>query len=84
MGVVPRYGPNRVAPIVMALDTAQIKTYRERAQGESKDIHLGVGGTGDEKKANEAEHGHHQSDDKVTHIAFHLHLSWAAVRKLSG
>jgi hypothetical protein len=78
MGGFPCCGPYRIAPVVMAPDQAEIETNGEPAQRESKDIHLAIGGTGDEKKANDAEHGYHQSNDEVTHIAFHLHLSWSA------
>jgi hypothetical protein len=82
MGIFLCYGPYRVTPVVVLLDQAEVETNSEPAQGESEDIHLGVGGAGDEKKADETEHGHHQSNDEVTHVAFHLHLSWAATAKL--
>jgi uncharacterized protein len=65
----------------MTPDEAEIETNGKPAQGEPEHIHLGIGGPGDEKKADKAEHGHHQPDDKITDIVFHLHLSCAAEAK---
>jgi hypothetical protein len=59
----------------MPPDKSEIKTNREPAECGSEDSHLGVGGAGDKKKADETEPGHHQPDNEVTYVAFHLHLS---------
>ena len=84
MGGFPCQGPGNFALIEVTPDQAEFETNRKPAQSESEYIHLGVGGAGDEKKTEDAEYGHHQSDNEVTYAAVHLHLSRAARRTRCG
>jgi hypothetical protein len=68
----------------MPPDKAEIKTNREPAECESEDSHLGVGGAGGKKKADETEPGHHQPDNDVTYVAIHLHLSGGGGEQSGG
>jgi uncharacterized protein len=81
MGGFPCCGQTGIVPVVMALDQTEIEQNSERAQCESKNVHLAVGRTGNEKQAKQAKHGHHQPDNEFTSIVFHLHPLLAARAK---
>src|ERR1700750_1895412 len=72
IGLFPCHCQNRVTNVEMALDQSEIEYDGEHAQTQSENRHLCIGCPGDEKQSYEAEQSHHQPDDEVTYIAFHV------------
>src|ERR1700744_3055039 len=70
--LLPRQCQNRVLDVEMALDQPEVEHDGEYAQTKPEHRHLSIGRPGDEKQAYQAEHRHHQPDDQVTHVAFHV------------
>jgi hypothetical protein len=78
----PSSGVCGVTAVVVAPDKAEVKADGKTGQGVAEYVHFDIGGAGDKKKTNKAKHGHHQPDNHVTYVAFHLHLSCAAGRSV--